>query len=366
MENIQDKIYKWAEDAVNKYLKMIYGDNNWNYGFYTQSDLRKIKSAPEYFIIQVNPGSDGSYDDQKKKKENDDCIGWGLNGHDMDAQHLIQGNFCRIKTKNNEIQTSWEQHKTWKNFQKLKSLFASIEGYNPLDDESKFILTNASFFNTDKAQNVYGTVLKTFPITLNLVDAVKPKRIIVLGKELQGFVQKGEECFDNCEISQTKIPRIYIGQIQGIDTIYIDHPSASTYKGDTKYLLKYWSKMSLYKAVKATEIIKKNTKELCKYVQEHITKEANIFEQLDLNWNNNHTVGIESWYEVNDDGSLDYCIYATAWKDGLNEWDQKGYAQKLNAKDEKETNDRRFIEIARIKNVEDDLEKIKPLLKGTI
>lgn len=61
--------------------------SGWDYAFYTQSDLRVISDSPEYFIIQINPGSGGNYSQRKMMDY------WDLNGQVMDATHFIKGNY---------------------------------------------------------------------------------------------------------------------------------------------------------------------------------------------------------------------------------------------------------------------------------
>ena len=58
--NLQTRIFDWAEKAVSSYLELVH--DGFNYGFYTQSDLRTISESPDYFIIQINPGSGGCYE----------------------------------------------------------------------------------------------------------------------------------------------------------------------------------------------------------------------------------------------------------------------------------------------------------------
>lgn len=235
---MQQKIMTWAEDAVAKYLDMIH--DGWDYGFYTQSDLRVITDSPEYFIMQINPGSDGSYSEQKKNPY------WDLNGRDMDAAHFIKGNYG-VDPNDKNTKTAWEKRMEWKNFCKLRTLFSRIEGGNPLDDTSKFILTNASHFNTGKAiKKLYETLPKTMPITLSLIDITRPRRIIVLGCKLRPQISS---LVNDCEVKESSLQRIYHGKIHGIETLFIDHPSARTSKENTKDVLRLWKEMPLGEAI---------------------------------------------------------------------------------------------------------------------
>lgn len=238
MTELQQKIWEWAEDAVAKYLNMVRG--GWDYGFYTQSDLRTISESPEYFIIQINPGSGGTYSQQRMNDY------WDLNGQDMDAAHFIKGNYGVNPTETNK-KTAWERRMEWSNFRKLRTLFSRVENGNPLDDTKKFILTNASPFNTvHAAKEVYETLPKTLPIALSLIDITHPKRIIVLGCELRPYFSR---IVKDCEVKETSLSRIYYGEIHGIETLFIDHPSARTSKEGTKNVLRLWNTMPLEEAI---------------------------------------------------------------------------------------------------------------------
>lgn len=212
------------------YLKFVH--NSFNYGFYTQSDLRVITDSPDYFIIQINPGSGGNYQDQINKD------GWLLNGNDMDADHFIRGNyFCEAGKK-----SSWKSRYEWPNFIKLRSLFSLIPGENPLDNVKRFVLTNASCFNTPTAAEVYKTLPYTVPILMGLIEAIKPKRIIVLGRKSPLYLQLAD---NSVVINESHFNRVKYGLIKNIETLYIDHPSARTSKNDTKRVLSLWDKLSL-------------------------------------------------------------------------------------------------------------------------
>lgn len=240
---MQQIIYSWAEDAVAKYLEMV--RSGWDYAFYTQSDLRDISDSPEWFVMQINPHSEGTYSQQKT------LAYWDLNGQDMDAAHFIKGNYG-IEPKDGNTKTAWERRMGWPNYRKLRALFSRIENGNPLDDTSKFILTNASHFNKLKAKEIYKTLPKTLPITLSLIDMTRPKRIVVLGCDLRPQIAR---LVDDCEVTLSSLPRIYYGQIHGIEALFIDHPRASTSKKeDTKNVLRFWNDHPLEKAIAMASI----------------------------------------------------------------------------------------------------------------
>ena len=58
----------------------------------------------------------------------------------------------------------------------LKRFFKDVEEPNILDDERRFVLTNATFFNTVKEKELNQSLLKsTLPQTIDLVRRIKPK-----------------------------------------------------------------------------------------------------------------------------------------------------------------------------------------------
>lgn len=265
MNEIQNEIKEWAKKAVAHYVSLA--NNGFDYAFYTQSDLRDITSSPDYFLFQINPGSEGSYKDQLAN------LNWQLDGKDMDAEHFIRGNYC-IDREKGEKRTFWELRNKLPNFKRTRSLFSKIEdAENPLDDVSKFILTNATCFSTPKATKVvYQALEQTLPLTLELADIVKPQKIVVLGNELPNYIKK---LTTDCQIVETLLPRIKYGYIHGFETLFIDHPSAYTSKDDTKEVIRLWNKMPIKEAVEQAEkaLVPEHIKEkMAKEVQQVLSK----------------------------------------------------------------------------------------------
>lgn|SRR5574344_377748 len=241
--NLQVQIRKWADDTVEKYLQLI--RSGWNYSFYTQSNLNDIQESPDYLILQMNPGGEGSYEEQIS------AVNWQLQGKDMDAEHFMRGNYCEIE-KNGVTKPSWDWRDTWPNFRHLKSLFSNINGPNPLNDVSKFILTDASCFNTARAIDIYPILQETLPQMLKLVDVVQPKHIVVLGCKLATYIKQIDH---DCKINPTPHERIKAGHIHHYETIFIDHLSAKTYtnvrtyKDDVKNFIRLWNDMPYADAI---------------------------------------------------------------------------------------------------------------------
>lgn len=77
---------------------------------------------------------------------------------------------------------------------------------------------------------------------MKLIEVVKPKRIIVLGCKLPPYLKQTEK---SVVINESPYKRIKYGAIKGIETLYIDHPSARFSKKDTKQILSLWDSLSL-------------------------------------------------------------------------------------------------------------------------
>ena len=215
---LQEKLTKWANETAAAYHKLAKEND---FAFYTQSDLSKIESSPELMIIGINPGSGGTYTGQKENPN------WGLNGRNMGGEQLLKGNFYIEKNG----KTSWDNHKKWSYWSGLKRCLSNTHLSNDIEDNSKIIVTNASFFSTTTAKEISENLLiKTIPHTLDLIDISNPKHIMFLS---------GKKCFER--LSRLSISsklfkfeyklvcgNIYIGNLNGKLCIGIPHPAYKT------------------------------------------------------------------------------------------------------------------------------------------
>ena len=218
--NIQEELRKWAEETVKEY-HYIASRKEVNIAYYTQSDLSILSEKPELMIIGINPGSYSTYQDQLKNKN------WSyLYKNPYDKNHLLKGNYCKEEGK----PSSWDNHKNWKYWTGLKTCLSQTELSVIMDDDSKIIVTNASFFSTEKANGIREDLLKeTIPYTLKLINKTTPKHLIFLS---------GRKCFERLyRLSKTSnliqfeyknvCGNIYVGVLNGKICIGIPHP---TYK----------------------------------------------------------------------------------------------------------------------------------------
>jgi len=220
--SIQKELRDWAEKTAKGYVSIVnyYGETAPS--FYTQSDLTKIVNSPVVLILGINPGSEGLYKDQKTS------IGWGLNGSDMDGDHLILGNYFV-----NNGTSSWSNRENWSYWKRLKAYFGDVKPVNPLDDENKFILSNVTFFNSARAKNIKSPLFfKSISYSLELIEITKPQKIVFLGgkgmlDKLSRF-NRNNQLFD---MSYEMIkPKVYKGHFNNILFLAVPHPSARLYR----------------------------------------------------------------------------------------------------------------------------------------
>lgn len=203
--SIQKKLRNWSDKAAKGYVAIAneYGEEAPS--FYTQSDLTKVSGSPDVIVLGINPGSDGLYREQKTK------IGWELNGSDMDGEHLILGNYFK-----NDGVSSWSNRNKWAFWNRLKAYFRDVKTGNPLDREEKFVVSNMSFFNSKKANQLSDDLLiKTIPYSLELITILTPRHILFLGG--MGMVDKLKRVDRNNILFdmtyETIKPRVCKGQI---------------------------------------------------------------------------------------------------------------------------------------------------------
>ena len=221
----REELETWAKDTIDVYHGLANHDWSKIPVFYTQSDLRKLigTDSVDVFIAGINPGSDKcSY----QEIINDPNSNWGIDPQiGITPKQLISGNFCKNPDKGN--QTSWQLHETWPYFIRLKGYFSLVIGGNPLEDEKRFILTNASFFATCKAcQLPKNSIQQTILCTIELIEKSSPKRIVFLsGKAAFKILQSIKSDKLRFEI-KSEANDILHGRLNGIPCLGLPHPSA--------------------------------------------------------------------------------------------------------------------------------------------
>lgn len=210
---------EWAENTVKIYHQIA---EKVDIAYYTQSDLSLLTTSPELMIVGINPGSASSYSEQRRNEN------WSyLYKNPLDGNHLLKGNYCREKGK----PSSWDNHRKWKYWTGLRHCLSKTFLLNTIDDDSKIIITNASFFSTKKANEISEELLiETIPQALDLIKISNPKYLLFLsGKkcfERLSSISKSSELV-NFEYSHV-CGNIYIGNLNGKFCIGIPHPTYKT------------------------------------------------------------------------------------------------------------------------------------------
>lgn len=261
---LQNLLEEWAQETIEAYHMIA---QEVNLAFYTQSDLSILRESPELAIVGINPGGKekDTYEGQRKNKH------WSYlydNTSELDKNHLLKGNYCHEEGK----PSYWEKHKKWSYWSRLKHCLEKTYLKDVIDDDSKIIVTNASFFSTPTAKEIEEWLLeKTIPYTLELIKITTPKHLIFLG---------GNKCFKRLDrLSKNTLKfeykqicgNIYVGNLNGKLCIGIPHPAYKT----TEELNLIASVMSFvinqknYKDIDV-EVIKKECSEQIRAYEERI------------------------------------------------------------------------------------------------
>lgn len=209
----------WADNTAKGYVSIAKDLGDEAPSFYTQSDLTKLGQSPEVMILGINPGSGGTYIEQRANSN------WDLSGADMDGTHLILGNYC----KDANSRPVWENRGKWNYWKRLRNYFRNVAEGNPLDDESKFVLSNISFFNTPKANQLSNELLlKSIPYSIELINIIKPKHIVFLsGKNTLRKLYATSRVSKAFLLEYHEVCNgIYEGIFDGIPCLGVPHPSA--------------------------------------------------------------------------------------------------------------------------------------------
>ena len=221
---IKEKLEKWAEDTVKAYHHIATRDDV-NIAYYTQSDLSLLSQMPELMIVGINPGNPYGITPYTEQCQNKN---WSyLYKNPLDKNHLWKGNYCKEEGK----PSSWDNHRKWRYWAGLRKCLSQTTLSTVIDDDSKIIVTNASFFSTEKADGIREPLLiETIPYTLDLIHIATPKNIIFLS---------GKKCFERlCRLSKSSklfqfeykhiCGNIYVGVLNDKYCIGIPHPAYKT------------------------------------------------------------------------------------------------------------------------------------------
>lgn len=201
--NIQEDIVKWAEKYVPEFNKL---SSLYNTSYYTQSPLNCIDDEVDLMIIGINPmGNANNGSCQKTPKE------------------YLSGNPFWTTRFNEEDKIVW-------NFNQRARYFMGFNDFRhdeSIDNDKKTVWTNLSPFESRNGNNDLGKELMEIGIksTLELIDIIHPKRIVLLG--INAFKQL-EKSQVSGKIEYSKVfsnIKAQVGRINNIPTTCLTHPS---------------------------------------------------------------------------------------------------------------------------------------------
>lgn len=269
--SIQEEIVDWAKETVKAYHQIANRDDV-NLAYYTQSDLSLISEEPVLMIVGINPGSGGTYKEQCENKN------WSyLHNNNQDENHLLKGNYCRKKGE----PSSWENHRKWGYWKGLKRCLSQTNLKTIIEDDSKIIVTNASFFSTEKADEIRDSLLKeTIPYTLDLINITQPKHLIFLsGKKCFEKLLNLSRTSENIQFEYKNVcGNIYVGVLNGKLCIGIPHPAYKTSEelNLVASIIPFLFSITNYKDIDIESICKECTEQIKKYEERIRNKKRQI------------------------------------------------------------------------------------------
>ena len=198
--SLQDELKKWAKNAFDFYQAI---DKKVNKGFYTQTPLDRIVSYPEIVVMGINPGSDGEYN----------------NEHSLEK--FKQGN------------KKWSEHREWKYVQRIEDFLRRSLGdaaESVFSSDNRIVYINASCFQTCKAASLdYNLLRESLPLTIQLIEIMKPKLLLCLSAKKFFALEKSFE-------REYLTDNIILGQFGNIQIVGTPHPSARLSNAKREYI----------------------------------------------------------------------------------------------------------------------------------
>ena len=175
----QLKLQEWSKETVDCYLTEVkkVGENIAT-SFYNQSDLSKVREC-DIMIIGINPGMGCLYSD------------WGEKNN-ITSDFLYYGNPCFKGKSDDEIiydllkkYNPVKRTHGWDLYKKMCKILEKSGKGDVLKHLDRFVISNMIFFGTFKAKDIPEGIDKgkCAKQTLKLIEILKPKVIVLLGKE---------------------------------------------------------------------------------------------------------------------------------------------------------------------------------------
>ena len=202
----QIKLKEWSKETMECYLVEVkkVGEDVAT-SFYNQSDLSRVRDC-DIMIIGINPGMGCPY---SKWKEN----------YDISHDFLYYGNPCFRGMSDEDIiyemSKKYDPDKRrygWDLWQKIHKILDVTGKGDILKQLDRFVFTNMVFFGTVKAKDIPKGIdtIKCAKETLKLIEILKPKVVVLLGKECRNLFIKATKCLQmESHTSDNKVSYCY-------------------------------------------------------------------------------------------------------------------------------------------------------------
>ena len=185
-EEQQRKLKEWSAETVKFYLEQVeqVGEGNAP-TFYNQSDLSRVDKC-ELMIIGINPGCGDLFSK------------WGLKDK-ISSDFLYKGNPCFEGKSDQEIidimsiiKDEDKKRQGWDLWHKIHSMLDFSGKRKLLETLDKFVMTNMVFFGTAEEKQIPKGIdrEKCAEKTLQLIDILEPKVVLLLGKQSRQLFSK--------------------------------------------------------------------------------------------------------------------------------------------------------------------------------
>ncbi|MCM1040861.1 MAG: hypothetical protein NC396_00350 [Bacteroides sp.] len=202
---MQTKLLNWAKETYAVYSELV---KKYDLAFYNQTPLSDIQEPVKVVVMGINPGSGGSFSAMK------DNPNWGFDKLGEEYRHLIRGNF------------TWQkEHTRWRYWNNVMNLLSAVYPDIKKNEEKECVFTNATFFNTPKAKDVFeGLYNQTLPCTIDLIGILSPEMVISLSPN--NFNRMKGALRENFQYVEVFGRRLMLGRHKDLLFVSIYHPSA--------------------------------------------------------------------------------------------------------------------------------------------
>ena len=201
---MQTKLLNWAKETYEIYSELV---KRYDISFYSQTPLCGIKEPVKVVVMGINPGSGDRFSNMKKNPD------WGFDKLGEEARHLLRGNVC------------WKERTKWRFWKNTMNLLSMAYPGIKENEAKECVFTNATFFNTPKAKDVFdGLYKETLPYTINLIEILSPE--IVLSLSANNFARMRCALGNDFQCIDVFDSRLMLGMYKEILFVSVWHPAA--------------------------------------------------------------------------------------------------------------------------------------------